>query len=79
MSKKNKLFFYAVRSNKQDVAGSKMLTRLKENVIKIVKFNEFEILDSGLYWNKKDKGLIWIIVPDKDLNKKISYWTSDLR
>ena len=71
MSKKNKLFFYELEpeGDKQDVAGSKMLTRLKK-IVKVVKDNEFEILDSGLYWNKKDKGLIWIIVPDKDLEKK---------
>jgi len=70
-SGKNKLFYYELEpeGDKQDVAGSKMLTRIKK-IVKVVKENEFEILDHGLYWNKKDKGLIWLIVPDKDLEKK---------
>jgi len=70
-AKKNKLFYYELEpeSEKQDIAGSKMLTRLKK-IVKVVKDHEFDIIDSGLFWDKKNKGLIWIIVPDKDLEKK---------
>ena len=35
-------------------------------------YNEhnFEIIDSGFFWDKKNEGLIWFIMNPKDLTKK---------
>jgi tRNA nucleotidyltransferase (CCA-adding enzyme) len=54
---------------KMDVSGAKMV-KYAVHISRMFKNEEFIVLDSGMYWNKHDDGLVWVIVDKKDLSKK---------
>jgi tRNA nucleotidyltransferase (CCA-adding enzyme) len=54
---------------KMDVSGAKMV-KYAVHISRMFKDEEFIVLDSGMYWNKHDDGLVWVIVDKKDLSKK---------
>lgn len=54
---------------KMDVSGAKMVKYI-ESIVRLFKENEFIVIDRGMYWNKYDDGLIWLIIDKKDLSKK---------
>jgi len=70
-AKKNKLYlFYAKpESPKMDASGAKMLNHYKK-ISRIFTENNFELIDSGFFWDKKSDGLIWFILNPKELSKK---------
>ena len=69
--KKNKLFLFSAKpeSHKHDAAGAKMLNHYKK-IEKMFTEHNFEIIDSGFFWDKKNDGLIWFIMNPKELTKK---------
>ena len=69
--KKNKLFLFSAKpeSHKHDASGAKMLNHYKK-IKRMFTENNFEIIDSGFFWDKKNDGLIWFIMNPKELTKK---------
>ena len=69
--KKNKLFLFSAKpeSHKHDAAGAKMLNHYKK-IKRMFTEHNFEIIDSGFFWDKKNDGLIWFIMNPKELTKK---------
>jgi len=69
--KKNKLFlFYAKpESTKIDASGAKMLIHHKK-IKRMFSENNFEVIDSGFFWDKKSDGLIWFILNPTELTKQ---------
>tara|TARA_Y100000034_G_scaffold97773_1_gene119524 strand:+ start:3483 stop:4745 length:1263 start_codon:yes stop_codon:yes gene_type:complete len=71
LGKGKKLFIFRTKptSEKLDISGARMVKEL-ENVVRLFKEKGFSVLDEGMYWNKKDDGLIWVVLDKKDLPKK---------
>jgi tRNA nucleotidyltransferase (CCA-adding enzyme) len=71
MGKRNRVLIWKAtpEDEKMDVSGAKMV-KYSEHISRMFKNEEFIVLDSGMYWNKHDDGLVWVIVDKKDLSKK---------
>lgn len=71
MSGKSKAFIWKAppEDRKLDVSGAKMVKYI-EKIVRLFEENNFIVIDSGMYWNKRDDGLVWIFVDKKDLSKK---------
>jgi len=71
IGKRNRVLIWKVtpEDEKMDVSGAKMV-KYSEHIARMFKNEEFIVLDSGMYWNKHDYGLVWVIVDKKDLSKK---------
>ncbi|MFC1730504.1 CCA tRNA nucleotidyltransferase [candidate division KSB1 bacterium] len=69
-AKKGKLILIDVqaKAGKEDVVGAKLLKSL-EFIVKQMKMNDFNVIDSGWDWNKAKKALLWIIVGKDNLEK----------
>jgi len=69
--KKNKLYLFSAKpeSPKLDASGAKMLNYYKK-ISRMFTENNFELVDSGFFWDKKNDGLIWFILNPKELSKK---------
>lgn len=69
--KKNKLYLFSAKpeSPKLDASGAKMLNHYKK-ISRMFTENNFELIDSGFFWDKKNDGLIWFILNPKELSKK---------
>ena len=69
--KKNKLYLFSAKpeSPKLDASGAKMLNHYKK-ILRMFTENNFELIDSGFFWDKKNDGLIWFILNPKELSKK---------
>ncbi|MBT4134818.1 CCA tRNA nucleotidyltransferase [Candidatus Woesearchaeota archaeon] len=70
MGKRNRVLIWKAppEDEKMDVSGAKMV-KYAEHISRMFKDEEFVVLDSGMYWNKHDDGLVWVIVDKKDLSK----------
>ena len=70
MGKRNRVLIWKAppEDEKMDVSGAKMV-KYAEHISRMFKDEEFVVLDSGMYWNKHDYGLVWVIVDKKDLSK----------
>jgi tRNA nucleotidyltransferase (CCA-adding enzyme) len=68
---KNKAFIWKAppEDRKLDVSGAKMVKYI-EKIVRFFEKNNFIVIDSGMYWNKRDDGLVWVFVDKKDLSKK---------
>jgi tRNA nucleotidyltransferase (CCA-adding enzyme) len=68
---KNKAFIWKAppEDRKLDVSGAKMVKYI-EKIVRFFEKNNFIVIDSGMYWNKQDDGLVWVFVDKKDLSKK---------
>ena len=71
IGKRNRVLIWKAppENEKMDVSGAKMV-KYAEHIARMFKDEEFIVLDSGMYWNKHDDGLVWVIVDKKDLSKK---------
>ena len=71
MGKSNRVLIWKAppEDDKMDISGAKMV-KYAERISRMFKDEEFIVLDSGMYWNKHDSGLVWVIVDKKDLSKK---------
>jgi len=71
MSGKNKAFIWKAppEDKKLDVSGAKMVKYL-EKIERMFKKSEFIVVDSGMYWNKRNDGLVWVFIDKKDLSKR---------
>ena len=71
IGKRNRVLIWKAppEDEKMDVSGAKMV-KYAEHISRMFKDEEFIVLDSGMYWNKHDDGLVWVIVDKKDLSKK---------
>ena len=71
IGKRNRVLIWKAtpEDEKMDVSGAKMV-KYSEHIARMFKNEEFIVLDSGMYWNKHDYGLVWVIVDKKDLSKK---------
>ena len=71
MGKRNRVLIWKAppEDDKMDVSGAKMV-KYSGHIARMFKDEEFIVLDSGMYWNKHDDGLVWVIVDKKDLSKK---------
>ena len=71
MANRNKAFIWKAppEDKKLDVSGAKMVKYL-EKIERMFKESEFIVVDSGMYWNKRDDGLVWVFVDKKDLSKR---------
>ena len=71
MAKRDKAFIWKAppEDKKLDVSGAKMVKYL-EKIERMFKENEFIVVDSGMYWNKRDDGLVWVFVDKKELSKR---------
>ena len=69
--KKNKLYLFSAKpeSPKLDASGAKMLNHYKK-ILRMFTENNFELIDSGFFWDNKNDGLIWFILNPKELSKK---------
>ena len=70
MGKRNRVLIWKAppEDDKMDVSGAKMV-KYAEHIARMFKNEEFIVLDSGMYWNKHDSGLVWVIVDKKALTK----------
>jgi len=68
---KNNAFIWKAppEDRKLDVSGAKMVKYI-EKIVHLFEKNNFIVIDSGMYWNKRDDGLVWVFVDKKDLTKK---------
>ncbi len=71
MGKRNRVLIWKAppEDEKMDVSGAKMIKHIN-SIERLFKDNEFVVIDSGMYWNKRDDGLIWLIIDKKELSKK---------
>ena len=53
-----------------EIPNKKIETWKFTDLKKVFEKNNFIVIDSGMYWNKRDDGLVWVFVDKKDLSKK---------
>ncbi|MFH1064864.1 MAG: CCA tRNA nucleotidyltransferase [Candidatus Woesearchaeota archaeon] len=65
---KNKTIMLEVTAfrGKEDVVGAKLLKAFQQ-IHNQLRFYDFEVIDAGWKWNKKEKALFWYVLDPKDL------------
>jgi len=71
MAGKNSLLIVSTepQQDKYDVAGAKLL-KVYEHIKRHILINDFSLVDSGWYWDKKGPAMMWFITPGSLLSPK---------